>query len=415
MSVKFSLVYPTRHRPKFIEYALLFLEHQKYKNFEVIVSDNFVDANYSCEQECLKSNLNNIKYIRPLKPVGMVENWNFALQYATGDYICYLTDKMFLLPSTLRLASDCIEKEHADIVTWVDDIYDPEQFPNYFGKGQYIHTDSSVPKGEKYICYNPAKELSKKGRAAVARGEQDKSHYTRGKICFGAYKSSLCEEVVCKSGKLFHNVTPDYTSMILGLSFSKTAAEIADAGIVHINTDLSNGGKVEADDAAALEYLTELDEFDSIKNNLLIPGIYSSVNNLVAHDYVSLKKKNDLKFIFDSVKWLAYITEDLSLKNKVWSSRNVELNQTELLDNYIDGLSAHDKTRYLNTLKSISKLKGRVRYDESPVKNLFKTILAKKVIRSLLPKFLRRWRKKVLFPTKRVQCSSIEDILKYAE
>jgi hypothetical protein len=28
----------------------------------------------------------------------MVDNWNHALAHATGDYVAFLTDKMFVLP-----------------------------------------------------------------------------------------------------------------------------------------------------------------------------------------------------------------------------------------------------------------------------------------------------------------------------
>jgi len=418
VSVKFSLVYPTRHRPNFIKYALYFLERQKYKNFEVIVCDNYLDSSYSCEKECAESNIENIKYVRPTKPIGMVENWNLALQYATGDYICYFTDKMFLLPNTLQFASDCLSETPADIITWVYESYTPETYPDYFGAGKYTVDNMIESKRKKYARYDPFEELSKKGKADVARNEQDKAQYARGKICFGAYDAKLCEEIVKKTGKLFHNISPDYTSMILGLSFSKSVIEIACPGIVHVNTDLSNGGKIQVDDSAAFEFLSELENFDSVKSNLLVPDLYSSVNNLVAHDYSSLKRKFDLKFTFDSVNWLVYIAGDINSENRIWSSKDVGVSQIKLLENYIKDLSKKDKKRYLNKLNARLKQNGRIRYDKSPIKNLFKTILAKKFARSLLPRSLRQWRKEVLFSVsdiqqKNLQLESIEEILKY--
>ena len=43
MSPRFSIVYPTRHRPEFIAQALRILETQRHDNFEVVVCDNYLD------------------------------------------------------------------------------------------------------------------------------------------------------------------------------------------------------------------------------------------------------------------------------------------------------------------------------------------------------------------------------------
>jgi glycosyltransferase involved in cell wall biosynthesis len=109
--LRFSLIYPTRHRQKFIGVALNFLLKQKYDDFEVIVSDNYSDPSLSCEDVCKKSPLKNIKYIRPPEPIGMVDNWNYALGHATGDYIFFFTDKMFLLPETLSNAGAALVRK----------------------------------------------------------------------------------------------------------------------------------------------------------------------------------------------------------------------------------------------------------------------------------------------------------------
>ena len=109
MEPRFSIVYPTRHRPEFIRQALRILERQRHGAFEVVVCDNFVDPALSCEQICRESSLANLRYVRPPRPLGMVENWNHALQFATGAYVSYLTDKMFVLPDALGLVEHAID------------------------------------------------------------------------------------------------------------------------------------------------------------------------------------------------------------------------------------------------------------------------------------------------------------------
>ena len=44
-----SIVLPTRDRPQFVAYSLASLANQNFKNFEVIVVDNFIE--HSCVAE----------------------------------------------------------------------------------------------------------------------------------------------------------------------------------------------------------------------------------------------------------------------------------------------------------------------------------------------------------------------------
>ena len=82
MPVKFSLVYPTRDRPHFIEMALIFLNNQNYDNFEIIISDNHSTPAFSCKNIIKKYQSLDIIYLRPNKSLSMAENWNFALSFA---------------------------------------------------------------------------------------------------------------------------------------------------------------------------------------------------------------------------------------------------------------------------------------------------------------------------------------------
>ncbi|HJT63631.1 MAG TPA: glycosyltransferase family A protein, partial [Candidatus Limnocylindria bacterium] len=124
MAARFSVVYPTRHRPEFIRQALRILEAQRHDDFEVIVCDNFTDPALSCESACAESGLTNLTYVRPPRPVGMVENWNHALQFVGGDYVCYLTDKMFVLPDAFASIERALEVAgEPEIVSWTSDFY----------------------------------------------------------------------------------------------------------------------------------------------------------------------------------------------------------------------------------------------------------------------------------------------------
>lgn len=337
--MRFSLVYPTRHRPEFIRQALRILETQRHDDFEVIVCDNYVDPVLSCEGTCHESSLANITYVRPPRPLGMVDNWRHALPFATGEYICYLTDKMFVLPDALAHVEQAIEAAGGpEIVNWVSDAYHPESFADYFGPGQYWWALPSV-EASPYRSFSPADELDRRGRAEASRGEQSASDYSRGKIAFGAYRRDLVKRIVGRYGALFHNISPDYTSMVLGLSEAHDAIELGGSCVVSINTDISNGHLVDTNDAAALAFLNSLaGGAEGILPNLLVPGLYASLANLVAHDYLTLKRAFGLGFGFSTANWLVYCTEDIYRPNREWSDPGVEAEQKALLRAFVESL-----------------------------------------------------------------------------
>jgi glycosyltransferase involved in cell wall biosynthesis len=399
--VRFSLIYPTRHRPAFVRQALRFLARQRYQNFEVVVCDNYFDAALSCEAECQNSPLSNIKYVKAPRPLGMAANWNYALRYASGEYVCYFTDKMCLLPDTLSSANSCIETTGAEIVNWVDNSYFPKRFPEYFGEGTYVLGRSSAPMGADFCAYDPQKELSRRGRAEVSRGEQDRSAYVRGKICFGAYRADLCSRIVEKTGALFHEVSPDYTSMILGLCLASSAAELSEPGIVHIETDLSNGALASLRDDLAMKFLIDLGDTARILSELLVPGLYSASHNLVAHDYVTLSRKFGLNFDFDRIAWLVYITEDLDTEGRQWSSLQVQTSQRRLLKDFIEQLPSNDRLRYGDLLTRRRRLR----------KGASRSVYARDVMKTLLPAFAVRTSRRLLRRPEPKPCSSIEDIV----
>jgi hypothetical protein len=64
---------------------------------------------------------------------------------------------------------------------------------------------------------------------------------------------------------------------------------------------------------------------------LLVPGVYASQHNGVAHDYISLRRRYGLRFAFEATNWLAYIHEDIHRPDRQWSSPQVEAEQKALL------------------------------------------------------------------------------------
>jgi glycosyltransferase involved in cell wall biosynthesis len=334
----FTLVYPTRHRPDFIRQALRILAQQRHDRFEVVVCDNYVDPALSCEQACRDSGLANVVYVRPPRPLGMVENWNHALQFATGTYVSYLTDKMFVLPDALADIEWAIGSSvEPEIVTWTSDTFNPYSFADYFGGGRYMTT--SGHRDRTVRPYSPKMDLDRRGNADVSRTEQSPADYCRGKIVFGAYHMDLIQRIVSRYGALFYNISPDYTSMVLGLSEARSAVDLCWSCVVSVNTDISNGHLCDTDDVAALAFLDSLAGGSaSILPNLLVPGLYVSLHNWVAHDYLTLRNRFHLPFEFNAVNWTTYVFEDIQRPDRSWSSARVETEQKAILAAHLEAL-----------------------------------------------------------------------------
>jgi hypothetical protein len=339
MSARFSLVYPTRHRPEFVRQALRILGLQRHRSFEVIVCDNFVDPALSCEQICRDSGLADLHYVRPPGPVGMVDNWNHALAFASGDYVCYLTDKMFVLPRALGRIERAIDASGGpEIVSWTSDAYNPVSNSDHLGAGSYFRMAADLKAGQ-HRAFAPAADLNRRGEAEVSRQEQSPADYCRGKLVFGAYHRDLVQRIVSRYGALFHNISPDYTSMVLGLTEARDAIEMSESCVVSVNTDISNGMLSDTNDAAALAFLNTLSGgAAAILPQLLVPGVYASLHNWVAHDFLTLRKAFDLAFSFSTTNWIAYTHEDINRPQRVWSDPRVEAEQKGLLDEFLKSL-----------------------------------------------------------------------------
>jgi hypothetical protein len=416
MGVRFSLVYPTRHRPELIRQALRFLTHQTYPDFEVIVSDNYTDPALSCEEICRDSGLANLRYVRPPAPVGMVENWNHGYRFATGDYVAYFTDKMLLLPDTLARAAGAIGESGFEIVSWPDAGYTPSRIPDYFGAGTFTYTTRS---NKPYLRFDPREELSRKGRASVRRSQQDAASYARGKICFGAFSRVLCDRIIRRAGALFHPIAPDYTSMILGLSLARSAGQLSGSGIVHLMTDLSNGALTATRDDLALRFLRDLGGLDQILAELPVPGVYSSQNNIVARDYSALRKRFGLEFDFDLAQWLVYMEEDLQDPGRSWSSSGREAEHKAAFTSFLSRLDQSQRQRF-------EALRARPVVPEQAPARATRTAFdaigtgLKRTAVSILPRHVIRLLKSVAArpatarhsTLESVRCESIDDVLR---
>lgn len=88
--MKFSVLLPTRNRLDLLAYAVETVRRQDYDNWEIIISDNHSDQDIAGFVRTL--NDDRIRYFRTEAFIPVTENWNNALEKASGDYVITLGD-----------------------------------------------------------------------------------------------------------------------------------------------------------------------------------------------------------------------------------------------------------------------------------------------------------------------------------
>lgn len=108
--MKFSFLLPA-YKVSFLEQSINSILNQKFKDFEIIISDD-------CSPNNIKEIVNNfhdsrITYQRNDKNIGaenMVNHWNLLLSKANGDYIIMASDDDIYEPNFLSEINDLITK-----------------------------------------------------------------------------------------------------------------------------------------------------------------------------------------------------------------------------------------------------------------------------------------------------------------
>lgn len=112
----FSIIIPTRQRHDTLKYAIQSVLNQTYRDFELIIMDNFSTSETA--EVTFSFGDDRIKYYRAPQRLSMVENWELALSYATGDYICFIGDDDGLMPDGLAIGQQLIQHYNTQAIVW---------------------------------------------------------------------------------------------------------------------------------------------------------------------------------------------------------------------------------------------------------------------------------------------------------
>jgi glycosyltransferase involved in cell wall biosynthesis len=319
--MKFSIVIPTQNRSELLSLAVRYALTQNYRDIELIVSDNSSTDEYRERNKTILegySQDHRLLLVHPPDLLAPPEHFEFALQYAKGDYVLYLTDKMILLPDTLVRTERVIYETNAEIVNWKDVSVPWDTFENVTTSDILAGLSSSD--GIFFRMYDPINELKGKASGFTPRTNQSTESYVTGKICFGCFSKELIKRIIKYSGGLFGGVTHDYSAMIQGLCLSSACALLDSPGIVFISlpADKSLGSLTHLRSAVALSYYKSFSDSGVRLSTLFVPNLYSSQHNMVASDYVKYLGLYNRPHLFIEKYWLRSIGLDLFNKDRIW-------------------------------------------------------------------------------------------------
>jgi hypothetical protein len=276
---RFSVVVPTRDRPDLVDFCLESLAGQWFEDAEVIVSDNPTTASARAMFDRWAGP--GWRYLRQERPLAMHDNFELACAEASGEFVAVVIDKTVLHPSALEFADRALATDSGiDIVTWWNEGYNPVDEEHKPGRGRFAPVaDSAEP-----ALYDPAAELDRRFANAARRGS-DPIHYVRGKIVFGAFSRRLLDRIREQTGRVFHPLAPDYSSMVPACVLAEGAVDLGRPLLVSYNSARSNGRRQALDAGHARRFVEAADP--AILGKLPITGVYASHHNVVAYDLVS--------------------------------------------------------------------------------------------------------------------------------
>ena len=232
MHYKYSILIPTFNRRKYLEKTLETILDQNYSNYELIVSDS--GSSDDTWEYLQKLDYTNLKIIKPEKKLSEVENFEFIINQAKGEWIVLIGDDDGVLPEFFTNIDEIIMK-HPDV----------EAISSR--SGYYYHENVQDLYGNRVISFNYlsgkiSKVNSKKSLFFCLLGI-----YTREDVPMlytsGVIKKSLVDKIKKKSqNKFFHSIIEDYYSMVAILNETKSYVR-CEKPLFWIGTSKSSSGR----------------------------------------------------------------------------------------------------------------------------------------------------------------------------
>lgn len=339
----FSIVIPTRNRPKLFRDALQSALLQDFDDFEVIVSDNSTDQD---TQVVIREFRNHprLSVCRPDQHLSMPKHWEFATLKANGRYVLVLPDRSVLKRDALRYihSAICSSKQDVLICSWRWSLFDERlniEFSDH----------PTVKRGE--VSNVSSSDAIRNFTAWGAKYPYD---LPRG--LNSCYRYDLAEEIRRKYGELFLPISPDFTSAFLLLAHAENVLFLDTALFISQGLGVSNGGTVFRSASANDAYMSTLGAFDCYAH---VPIKKPLTINLIFEDFLAMQEKVAGNLLEIPVDWTNYFSicyRELLEKKAISSNGSKEY--ASWMDEWERALSTFDSATQQKVKRQIARPNG---------------------------------------------------------
>lgn len=307
MTVKFSIVLPTRNRADKLVHAIRSATCQTFDDYELLISNN--GSTDHTARSIAENATDRCRVIAPPQALPMCQHWEFALQQARGDRVLILCDDDALLPNTLERL-DRISTAAGD-----PDLIQYECFT-------YIYDDGVREKGGNTIRLPSAVsdefrpiDLDRSLRLAYWRVDGNMP-----KLLNCVVHRRLLDAVREKSGRIFGIWAPDYAVGVRLLALGKSGVRTGPLAVWGENMQ-SYGPGAKRDPAILRQFMEEHDEWKGLYRHTPYPGILSVANGLFDTMEIARRelKLSESRYPIDPIRYRKQMIKDL----RTYQSRGV--------------------------------------------------------------------------------------------
>lgn len=270
----FSIVIPTRNRPKLFQEALQSALLQEFDDFEVVVSNNSSDKDTPAIIEMFRDNPHLLTF-RPDENLSMPEHWEFATRKAHGRFVLVLTDRSVLKRHALKTihAAICSSTQDVLVCSWRWSLFDDSLNLEF--------ADNPVAQAGEVFSL-PSRGIIQNFASGLPR-----YLYELPRGLNSCYRHDLADEIRGKHGALFFPASPDFTSAFLLLSRAENILFLDSALFISQGLEVSNGGNASSSTSALDSYMSTLNMSDYYAH---VPIKKLIVENLIFEDFLNVQE-----------------------------------------------------------------------------------------------------------------------------
>jgi glycosyltransferase involved in cell wall biosynthesis len=263
-----SIIIPTHNRSAYAAQTIQALLNTT-KDLEVVVSDTSAVDELS---NLLAEHLENprLKITRPQVPMSAVDNFNHALHFASGRYLCFIGDDDFVLPEIMDIARWAERKSIDAIKLTFPALYYWSDF-KHKSRGDYYSATLHVSEFTGKVTSYGAKQSLQEALNHLGMGVMEMPRAYSGII-----SKDLADRICQKYGKLFGGVSADIYSAALIALESQSCIRIDYPAIVPGASGLSGSGQsASGAHLGGLRDNAYMRAFKDLTWDSLIPEFYS--------------------------------------------------------------------------------------------------------------------------------------------